>query len=128
MFDPDNYPITIAELTHVRRELDSVLTEDEKDRMIDWLALNPTAGDIIVATNGVRKCRWSYGRQGKRGGLRILYYFRDLNMPIYILAVYKKNEKLSITAGEKQMMRKLVEELVDVYAAKRVQVIARQVG
>jgi mRNA-degrading endonuclease RelE of RelBE toxin-antitoxin system len=128
MFDPDNYPITIAELTDVRRELDAILTEDEKDRLIDWLALNPTAGDIMVGTNGVRKCRWSYGFKGKRGGLRIIYYFRDLNMPIYILAVYKKNEKLSLTGGEKKMISKMVDDLVEIYARKRERTFARQAG
>jgi mRNA-degrading endonuclease RelE of RelBE toxin-antitoxin system len=128
MFDPDNYPITIAEVAHVRRELDDTLTEEEKDRLIDWLALNPSAGDLIAATNGVRKFRWSYGSKGKRGGLRVIYYFRDLNMPIYILAVYKKNEQLNITAREKQMIRKMVDDLVMEYAIKRERLYGRQVG
>lgn len=81
MFDPESYPITIAEMAQAKRDLDSVLSETERDHLIDWLALNPDEGEIIQGTNGVRKTRWGYGGQGKRGGLRIIYYFRDLNMP-----------------------------------------------
>jgi mRNA-degrading endonuclease RelE of RelBE toxin-antitoxin system len=125
MFDPDNYPITIVEVTAVQRELEEVLSEEERERLIDWLAMNPSFGDIIPSTNGVRKTRWSYGNRGKRGGLRVIYYFRDLNMPVYVLAVYKKNEKMNLTMREKQMIAKMVDQLVDHWAQKRERVIAR---
>lgn len=110
------------------KDLDDALSETEKERLIDWLALNPLDGDIIVGTNGVRKTRWAYGSRGKSGGLRIIYYFRDLNMPIYIVAVYKKNEKLNISAREKQMINRLVDELVEYWARKREQSIALAIG
>lgn len=120
MFDPDNYPITIAEMRSAGRDLDAVLGEEERESLIDWLATNPVAGDIIQGANGVRKVRWSYGAKGKRGGLRIIYYFHDLNMPLYILAAYRKNEKLNITAAEKQAITQLVDELVQHWMEKRV--------
>lgn len=128
MFDPDNYPITIAEMPSVQRELDEVLCEDEKSRLIDWLAMNPTIGDIIPGTNGIRKCRWTCRNQGKRGGLRIIYYFRDLNMPVVILAVYQKREKLNLTMREKKMMAKLVDELVEVYGVRLRSAVSRAAG
>ncbi len=63
--------------------------------------------------------RWSYGAKGKRSGLRIIYYFRDLKMPIYILAVYRKSEKLNISAKEKQVICEMVEKLVEHWAKRR---------
>lgn len=125
MFDPDQYPITIVELRSVQKELDAIIDEDEKDRLIDWLAMNPSIGDIIPRCNGVRKVRWAYGGKGKRGGLRIIYYFRDLNMPVYVLAVYRKNEKLNISEREKQMISQMVDELVEEWARRREQMLAR---
>jgi mRNA-degrading endonuclease RelE of RelBE toxin-antitoxin system len=119
MFDPANYPITIAEMPSATKDLDDTLSETEKERLIDWLALHPQAGDIIVGTNGVRKTRWAYGAKGKSGGLRVIYYFRDLNMPIYIVAVYRKNEKLTISMREKQMISRLIDDLVKYWADRR---------
>lgn len=118
MFKADSYPICIAELRSAGRELDNVMDEDEKARLIDWLAINPEAGDVIPGANGVRKMRWGYRGSGKRGGLRIIYYFRDLNMPIYLLAVYRKGEKISLTAKEKREVSMLVDELVEEYASR----------
>lgn len=119
MFDPANYPITIAEMPSATKDLDDTLSEPEKERLIDWLALHPLSGDIIVGTNGVRKARWAYGAKGKSGGLRVIYYFRDLNMPIYIIAVYRKNEKLTISMREKQMISRLIDDLVRYWADRR---------
>lgn len=128
MFDPENYRITICEMGSVPRNLASALSDEEKDQLIDWLSLNPDAGDIIQGTNGVRKVRWAYGARGKRGGLRVIYYFRDLNMPIYLIAVYKTNEKLNISAGEKKVISQMVDEIVDEWARRREWVFAQSAG
>lgn len=128
MFDPDSYLITIAEMAQARKDLDAILSESERDQLIDWLAMSPDAGDIIPGTNGVRKVRWSYGGKGKRGGLRIIYYFRDLNMPIYLIAVYKKNEKLNISAREKRMISQMVDDIVNEWARRREHMVARSAG
>lgn len=128
MFDPDSYLITIAEMAQARKDLDAILSESERDQLIDWLAMSPDAGDIIPGTNGVRKVRWSYGGKGKRGGLRIIYYFRDLNMPISLIAVYKKNEKLNISAREKRMISQMVDDIVNEWARRREHMVARSAG
>ena len=46
---------------------------------------------------------------------RVIYYFRDLNMPLYLIAVYRKSEKDTLTQAEKATLRKLVEELVNAH-------------
>ena len=128
MFGAESYPITIVELRLVQKDLNDALSEDEAARLIDWIAMNPTTGDIVQGTNGVRKMRWRCGSKGKRGGLRIIYYFRDLNMPIYLLAIYKKGEKLDLSDREKKMIRQLVDELVDEHAQRRETALAKSVG
>ena len=49
----------------------------------------------------------------------MIYYFRDLNAPLYLLAVYAKGEKLNLTGAEKKQMRRLVDYIVDALAARR---------
>ncbi len=48
----------------------------------------------------------------------MIYYFRDLNMPLYLLAVYAKNEKLDLTAREKRQMRDAVDVIVVAYSER----------
>ena len=113
MFAAIDYPIRIAELGPFRKEAPELWTEEEVQNLRDYLALNPEAGDIVIGTGGVRKLRWRISGRGKRGGARVIYYFRDLNMPLYLISVYKKTERDTPTQAEKNVLRKLVEELVD---------------
>jgi hypothetical protein len=113
-----DYPITVGELRSVSKEFDRLLTEDERNALIDCLACNPEAGVIMPGTGGVRKMRWPYASKGKSTGLRVLYYFHDLNMPLYILAVYSKGEVLRPTVREEREMAKLVRILVKQWAAR----------
>ncbi len=113
-----DYPIEIAEIIGVSRELDKMLSSDEHHELIDYLAFHPECGDVMRGTGGIRKMRWRFNQKGKRGGLRILYYFHDLNMPLYVLAVYSKGELLKITKREEQEMSKLVIQLVNECASK----------
>jgi hypothetical protein len=112
VFAAQNYPVTIVELKQFSREAGSLWSEQEVERLTVFLALNPEAGDVIPGTGGVRKLRWKCGGRGKRGGARVIYYFRDLNMPLYLVAVYRKGEKDNITEEEKRMAAQLVNVLV----------------
>lgn len=73
---------------------------------------NPNAGDLIQGTGGIRKIRWARDAKGKSGGVRVIYYFHSDMMPLYLLAVFGKNEKANITAEEKNLLSKSVTELV----------------
>ncbi len=61
--------------------------------VVDFIALHPSAGDLIPDSGGLRKLRWARDGKGKRGGVRVFYYFRDLNMALFLLAIYGKGEK-----------------------------------
>ena len=80
--------------------------------LMTYLAGNPEAGDVIPGTNGVRKLRWGMENIGKRRGARVIYFYRDLNMPLYLLAVYAKSEKMDLKPKEKKEFRELVDVLV----------------
>lgn len=114
----NDYPISVAELRSATKDLERLLSEEERDRLIDFLALNPEDGDIMPGTSGVRTTRWPYKDKGKSKGLRIIYYFHDLNMPLYILAVYSKGEVLRQTKQEEREMQGLVRTLVREHAER----------
>jgi mRNA-degrading endonuclease RelE of RelBE toxin-antitoxin system len=118
-FGATDYPISIAELKSASRVLDDLLSEQEHRELVDALAFNPEAGDVIPGTmNRLRKMRWSYGSKGKRGGIRIVYFFYDLNMPLYIVAVYQRKEALRITKSEEKLMLKVTEDLIASHAKR----------
>ena len=68
---------TIVETPIFTRRSNDIFDEDEKAELINHLADNPLAGVVIPGTNGVRKMRFASSGRGKRGGVRVIYYFLD---------------------------------------------------
>lgn len=120
------YPITIAELTSVSRDLQKLLSEQEIEGLVNFLAYNPESGKIIPNTNGIRKLRWNMKGKGKSKGMRIIYYFHDLNMPLFMLAVYSKGETLRLSRREEMKMSRLVDQLKSQYSSCWEEIIKKQ--
>jgi mRNA-degrading endonuclease RelE of RelBE toxin-antitoxin system len=93
---------TVAETPIFIRRAEKLLTEEEHADLITYLATHPMAGDEIVGTGGVRKVRYSAMGRGKSGGVRVIYYFYDENLPIYALIIYGKNERADLTAEQRK--------------------------
>ena len=106
------YMITVAETEPYQRKVGRLLSEDEKTELIAYLSMNPNAGVLIQGTGGIRKLRWARSGQGKSGGVRIIYYYHNEEMPLYLLALFGKNEKANISMEEKILLSKAVRILV----------------
>ncbi len=65
-------------------------------------------GVIIPASGGIRKLRWAASGRGKRGGVRIIYYFANAAGRIFLLDIYAKNEKENLTADELKDLKEAV--------------------
>ena len=65
--------ITVAEMPEYIRRVTRLLSQSERGDVIDYVAANPKAGDLIQGTGGVRKLRWARGGRGKSGGVRVIY-------------------------------------------------------
>jgi mRNA-degrading endonuclease RelE of RelBE toxin-antitoxin system len=61
-----------------------------------YLVQQPEAGDVIPGSGGLRKVRWPGKGKGKRGGLRIIYYWRNQAGEIWLLTIYAKSEAADI--------------------------------
>ena len=104
-------PLTVVEVEPFPSKADQVWTEEERLEFITFIAYNPMAGAVIPGTGGVRKVRWTRQGKGKRGGVRIAYYFHDASIPLFLITVYAKSRKENLTPRELKAMRKLVAEL-----------------
>lgn len=73
----------------------------------------PKRGQVIERTGGFRKLRFARPsrREGKSGGTRVVYYLVDRRDRIYLLLVYAKGVKDSLTSAEENELRKLAREL-----------------
>jgi hypothetical protein len=103
--------ITVVELTSFQRRAEKILSAEEHKAVIDFLAVNPMAGNEIQGTSGVRKVRFALGAKGKSGGARVIYYFYNDTMPLYALLIYGKGERTDLSADQRRNVSKLVDVL-----------------
>ena len=103
---------TVIEFPEFQRRAKSIMTDDEREAAIDWIAHNPGAGTSLGG--GLYKVRIPRADGGKSGGFRIAYVFADSNIPLFLLTVFAKNEKANLTPKEKATLvaasKKLVEK------------------
>jgi hypothetical protein len=105
-------PVSVIEFAGYRRRASELLTAGQRDAVIDLVAYEPTCGDIIPSSGGLRKVRIGRDGIGKRGGTRVVYYFYNEDFPILLLALYAKNEKGDLTADEKRQFAASMREIV----------------
>jgi mRNA-degrading endonuclease RelE of RelBE toxin-antitoxin system len=84
--------------------------EDESYAALQsYLAKRPDAGDLIRGSGGMRKVRWAGGGRGKRGGLRVIYYWWVAKDRISMLFVYPKSGQDDLSADQVKQLRKALE-------------------
>ncbi len=85
---------------------------DTQFKLLQLYLINyPDAGDVIRGSGGVRKLRWGLPGHGKRGGLRVIYYWMSKDEQILFLTVYRKTETADLSQEAIREMRKLVKSL-----------------
>jgi hypothetical protein len=103
--------ITVAETPVFLRQAKEVWSDSEREDFILYIAGNPEAGDVIPETGGIRKVRWSRAGTGKRGGVRVIYFFHDRSKPLYLLMVYAKGRRDNLDADDKKALRGLADAI-----------------
>ena len=84
---------TIVETVPYLADAERLFTADERAAIVDTVASDPQCGVVISGTGGVRKVRVAASGRGKSGGARAIYLFGGERIPMFLLAVFAKNEK-----------------------------------
>lgn len=101
--------VIFVEAKSFSRRWPDYLSEDELREFQNFLLEVPDAGDVIKDTGGIRKIRWKTKGSGKRGGMRIIYFWQVPDGQIYLLTIYRKNEFEDLTKNEYKLLKKAVE-------------------
>lgn len=107
--------ITVVETVAFVSDAKACMTDDERTEAINMLAANPECGDIVPGGGGIRKVRFAIGRKGKSSGVRIIYYFHNKRVPVFLLAVFAKNVQANLTKAETNMLGNAAKMLVHKY-------------
>jgi hypothetical protein len=100
---------------YLRDASDAGLTAEERGRIVARLAKEPTAGDEIPGTGGARKLRFAGCGKGKSGGYRVITFYAGRDIPVFLLNVFAKGDKVDLTRSERNELRKELGGLAEDY-------------
>ena len=112
-------PVTVVETPEFLSATRKLLNDDERAQLVDFLAMNPGAGDLIAGTGGVRKVRWALPGRGKRGGARVIYFYHDAGMPLFALTAYAKNERSDVSQQDRNDFKRFTSHLVELFKGRK---------
>ena len=106
-----NAIMVFVETSIFTKEIQRLISDDDYRMLQTALMLRPDAGKLIRGSGGLRKIRWNLPGTGKRGALRIIYYWNPPDM-IFMLFSYRKTEQEDLTSDQLKLIRKLVKEFL----------------
>lgn len=90
------------------KQVQATLSDEQYRQFQLYLALQPDAGVVIPGSGGLRKMRWQLPARGKRGGARVIYYWKTTAGQLFLLFLYPKNARSDLTPRELRTLRKLI--------------------
>jgi hypothetical protein len=96
------------------------MTEEEMAMMVNLLAADPELGDLIPGSGGCRKVRIARSGGGKSGGYRVVTFFAQRSMPVYVIAMLAKNKRATFTPVETAAMAKFAKAILAQLAPRAV--------
>ena len=100
----------IIETSVFTRQIRELIQDEEYGELQFALIQRPDLGDIIPHSGGIRKVRWAGSGRGKRGGIRVIYYWQVSEHQIYMLLAYAKNAQDNLTPAQLKVLKALVQE------------------
>ena len=93
------------------RLLPDYMSDEDFQRMQQALMDNPVRGDVMPGTGGFRKLRWNDPKRGKgkRGGVRIIYYYLLSDYQVWLVTIYNKDEMIDLSTKDKRILKQMLE-------------------
>jgi hypothetical protein len=110
---------TIVELPEYLRVVEKMLGDEERSSIINTLARKPKSGVVLTGTGGIRKLRWGRPGTGKSSGVRIIYFYHNQSIPLFLLTLFAKGEKSNLSKSERNELAELAQKLRSHYPGKR---------
>ena len=86
----------------------ALLSDDSYSELQQSLTLNPEQGDLIPNAGGLRKIRWKLTNKGKRGGIRVIYYYRNRHDQIIFLYAYAKSKTENLKPAQLKALKQII--------------------
>ncbi|MCO5187647.1 MAG: type II toxin-antitoxin system RelE/ParE family toxin [Anaerolineae bacterium] len=102
--------MVFSETSLFTRQIIQLFTDDDYRQLQDALSIRPDMGALIPKSGGLRKLRWGLRKQGKRGGIRVIYYWAVAQDQILMLAMYPKNVQSNLSHAQLKVLRQVIEE------------------
>lgn len=102
--------MVIVETSIFTRRVERLLTDDEYQQLQIALVQRPGMGQVIVGSGGLRKVRWRVRGKGKRGGVRVIYYWAVAQDRLLMLLIYAKSEQEDLSPDQLKILKQIVEE------------------
>ena len=91
------------------------LTDAERTAIVDHIAQHPSAGEVMPGTGGARKMRFGGRGKGKSGGYRVITFYSGEAIPVFLLNIFAKGEKVNLTKAEQNELRAILADVVTAY-------------
>ena len=101
----------VAETRVFSEDVDAMLSPTERDAVITGIAVDPTGGDLIPGTGGLRKRRIRLPGRGKRGGARVITLYLGEVFPVYAVFIFAKNEREDLSPTQKRALMRLITDI-----------------
>jgi mRNA-degrading endonuclease RelE of RelBE toxin-antitoxin system len=102
--------MVILETPIFTKQITKLLSDDSYAQLQELVRINPESGNLIPGSGGLRKIRWKVEGQGKRGGIRVIYYWYVPREQIYMMLAYTKNQQEDLTPRQLKILKQLVQE------------------
>lgn len=105
--------MVIIETSVFTTRIRELISDESYLELQSTLVSNPAEGKLIPDSGGLRKVRWKSGSKGKRGGLRIIYYWHVRDARILMLYVYAKSRQDNLSKPQLALLKEIVERWED---------------
>lgn len=104
--------ITILETKTVHKAFNKLVGSKNREKFHRFLQDSPEAGALIQGAYGLRKIRWGRPGIGKRGGVRIIYYYYVQGAKLYVLDIYAKSEKEDLSSAQRKLLKEKIDAII----------------